>query len=346
MKLKRYFLAVVVAVLCFIPTFAAWAGTVNLPQTGQTSCWDASGNGISCTGTGQDADKKAGVAWPSPRFTDNSDQTMTDNLTGLMWTKDAGTPTVGACTGGKLQWTSALDYITCLNNANYLGHNDWRLPNVLELQSLVNSNVSPSPAAWLNSQGYGNTVQLDYYWSSTTINNNNFNAWVVNMDYGYVTGSDAYGATKSDTHYVWPVRAGQVGNPVNLSILKSGTGTGTVTSPYYIINCGNICSATYNQSITTTLTATANTGSTFTGWSGAGCSGTGTCTLTSSAAATVTATFTLNPYTVTPSAGAGGTISPSTPQIVAYGATTQFTVTPNKRLSLPRPMTRCSICLS
>ncbi|MBF0566771.1 MAG: hypothetical protein HQK89_16215 [Nitrospirae bacterium] len=66
MKFKMYLWAVA---LCIIPTFAAWSGTVNIPQTGQTSCWDTSGKIISCAGTGQDGDLKSGIVWPSPRFT-------------------------------------------------------------------------------------------------------------------------------------------------------------------------------------------------------------------------------------------------------------------------------------
>ncbi|NCT67109.1 MAG: hypothetical protein GXC76_05615 [Rhodanobacteraceae bacterium] len=46
------------------------------------------------------------------------------------------------------------------------------------------------------------------------------------------------------------------------------------------------------------------------------------------AACTVTATFARNTYTVTPSAGANGTISPNSPQTVSHGSTTSFTVTP------------------
>ena len=38
---------------------------------------------------GDDGSVQAGVAWPSPRFTDNLDATVTDELTGLMWLKDA-----------------------------------------------------------------------------------------------------------------------------------------------------------------------------------------------------------------------------------------------------------------
>lgn len=44
------------------------AQTVDLPQTGQTTCYDATGTPIACATTGQDGDILAGVAWPAPRF--------------------------------------------------------------------------------------------------------------------------------------------------------------------------------------------------------------------------------------------------------------------------------------
>jgi hypothetical protein len=75
-----------------------------------------------------------------------------------------------------------------------------------------------------------------------------------------------------------------------LTVTKSGTGTGTVTSDVGLIACGAVCSDIYPGS-TVTLTAAANAGSTFIGWSGGGCSGTGTCMVTLSTAATVTAQF-------------------------------------------------------
>jgi len=76
-----------ICVLFFLIIFlstGAFAGTINLPKTGQTICYDTSGNVISCAGTGQDGEIQAGVAWPEPRFADNGDGTITDNLTGLM----------------------------------------------------------------------------------------------------------------------------------------------------------------------------------------------------------------------------------------------------------------------
>jgi len=79
-----------------------------------------------------------------------------------------------------------------------------------------------------------------------------------------------------------------------LTVAKSGTGAGTVTSSPSGINCGSTCSASYNSGTSVTLTATAASGSNFTGWSGA-CSGTGACTVTVDAAKSVTATFSIPP---------------------------------------------------
>jgi hypothetical protein len=131
-------------VLLLVPTLA-FAGTVQLPQTGQTTCSDTSGTVITCSGTGQDGELQVGAAWPNPRFVDNGNQTVSDNLTGLIWTKDGnviqardpGFDTDRTAGDGLVTWQHALDYIKKLNQENYLGHNDWRLPNVIELESMV-----------------------------------------------------------------------------------------------------------------------------------------------------------------------------------------------------------------
>ena len=199
--------------LVFLSANLSFAGTVNLPRTGQTTCYDTAGNVISCEGTGQDGDIQAGVEWPNPRFTDNGDGTITDNLTGLMWLKD------GNCFGGKT-WQEALDAVADLNAnpGNYscggytAAYNDWRLPNVNELESLINAE-EPNMAVWLNDQGFMN-VKSGYYWSSTTYALATFDAWIVPMDSGDV------GLDFKDYHYfyAWPVRAGQTGSTVGLNI--------------------------------------------------------------------------------------------------------------------------------
>jgi hypothetical protein len=76
-----------------------------------------------------------------------------------------------------------------------------------------------------------------------------------------------------------------------LTVLKAGTGTGTVTSSPAGINCGTDCSEIYADGTVVTLTATPDFGSYFVGWSGAGCGGTSTCTVTMTTSQTVTATF-------------------------------------------------------
>ena len=182
------------------PLFS-FAGTVNLPKTGQTTCYDESGNVIDCAQTGQDGDIQAGVDWPEPRFDDNGDGTITDHLTGLVWLKNAD------C-AGTMNWNDALDYCnnlasgSCgLTDASSAG--DWRLPNIIELESLINAEESNS-TAWHNSQGFTNEYSLPHYWSATTNAYCTNYAWMAYMYYGY-TGS----FNKLDTYYVWPVRAGQ-----------------------------------------------------------------------------------------------------------------------------------------
>ena len=63
-----------------------------LPQTGQVLCYDSSGSVIPCAGTGQDGALQKGVELPTPRFSDKSDGTIKDNLTGLIWLKNANCP--------------------------------------------------------------------------------------------------------------------------------------------------------------------------------------------------------------------------------------------------------------
>jgi len=180
----------------FSCTVFVFAGTIQLPKTGQTTCWDVNGYVIPCTGTGQDGELQMGVPWPSPRFYDNGNGTVTDSLTGLMWTKNANLP------GSAMTWYQAVDYC---NNLTQGGYTDWRLPNVNELESLVNDD-EPNSAAWLNSQGFTN-VQSKYYWSATTSAYDPSNAWFIVMSSGNVY--NYYGFKSINGFYAWPVRAGQ-----------------------------------------------------------------------------------------------------------------------------------------
>lgn len=173
--------------------------TIRFPKTGQTACYDSSGNVISCTNTGQDGDLQKGVAWPSPRFTDNGDGTMIDNLTGLIWLKNAN------CFGTRT-WAQALTDAnalasgTCgLTDGSQAG--DWRLPNRKELRSLIHYGET-NTATWLNGQGFS-SVQADIYWPSNTSPANPTWTWIVRMRDGVIALTP-----KSGSYYVLPVRAG------------------------------------------------------------------------------------------------------------------------------------------
>ncbi len=175
-----------------------------IPRTGQTRCYGNDGSLTACSGTwqGQDGDLQAGTHWPDPRFTDLGDGTIRDNLTGLVWAEDAGTPTVGSCTGGDLGWQDALDYIACLNTANYNGRNDWRLPNVRELASLLNFNVTSMNYASTYSPYFTNLKE--FYWTSTSANYNSGawnRAWLARPNWLLIVTP-----FKSSDYYVWPVR--------------------------------------------------------------------------------------------------------------------------------------------
>jgi Divergent InlB B-repeat domain len=90
------------------------------------------------------------------------------------------------------------------------------------------------------------------------------------------------------------VACGTTPRVFGLAVVKTGTGSGTVTSVPAGINCGSNCSASYPSGTAVTLTAAPASGSTFTGWTGGGCSGTGSCIVTLTAATSATATFDLS----------------------------------------------------
>jgi hypothetical protein len=141
------------------------------------------------------------------RFSDLEDGTVRDNVTGLIWLKDAN------CLG-QMNWGDAmaaadtLEEPQCgLTDGSVAG--DWRLPTKEEWEEFVDTRYT-SPALcnasgmsqWSEGDAFNN-VQSGGYWSSTTDENNTGNAWAVYMDSGGVgsTNKPYYG-------YVWPVRAG------------------------------------------------------------------------------------------------------------------------------------------
>lgn len=162
--------------------------SLSLSRTGQTESY----------ALGDDGTYQAGLEWPSPRFSINADSTVTDQLTALVWAPDAGTPSLGSCTGGVKTWSEALNYVTCLNAQTYLGVTNWRLPNLNELESLSHAGQADT-SAWLRLQGVMNAAAA-YYWTSTSRAGSADQAWGVDLH----QGEAAYGP-KYHSHYVWPV---------------------------------------------------------------------------------------------------------------------------------------------
>lgn len=141
---------------------------------------------------GDDGDLRIGTPWPKPRFIDNEDGTVTDRLTGLMWTQNADQA------GGVLDWEEALVRSSACGDG---GYNDWRLPNRNELQSLIDlGKVNPALPKGHPFSG----VHPSYYWTSSTLADNDENAWIIHFYIGLVTNDDIGGS-----HYVWYVRGGQ-----------------------------------------------------------------------------------------------------------------------------------------
>ncbi len=105
-----------------------------------------------------------------------------------------------------------------------------------------------------------------------------------------------------------------------LSVVKAGSGSGTVSSAPAGINCGTDCSEAFTSGTSVTLTAAPAAGSTFAGWSGA-CTGTGSCVVSMTQARSVTATFDLSgggPFTLTVTTVGSGSVR-STPTGINCG---------------------------
>lgn len=175
-----------------------------VPKTGQTTVYSPT----------DDGDLQVGVAWPNPRFTDNDDGTVKDNLTGLVWLKDAN------CLQGHEDWSGALTFASSLYDgwtgdgsggdcglSDSSSAGDWRVPTVQELQSLIHwgyySPALPNTAGtgqWAAGDPFTN-VWTDYYWSSTTYADDASYGWAVDLLDGSVPNH-----AKVNGASVWPIR--------------------------------------------------------------------------------------------------------------------------------------------
>lgn len=171
-------------------SFLAWpvrGESLVLPATGQQLCYNETGQPVACAGTGQDAEFRCGIAWPRPRYELNGN-TVRDRLTGLAWRAVADLT-------GAVSWSEALAAIAALNRDGALSR--WRLPNINELESLVDG-ATHAPAL---PTGHSFSHVRAVYWSSTTSLYEPDWAWALYLDKGAV----GVGQKDQARFYVWPV---------------------------------------------------------------------------------------------------------------------------------------------
>jgi hypothetical protein len=110
----------------------------------------------------------------------------------------------------------------------------------------------------------------------------------------------------------------------SLTVTKSGTGSGTITSNPSGINCGNTCEYQYDLNSTVTLTASPDSSSVFSGWSGGATGFNSTVTVTMSSNKIVNAIFDkMCTLTVTKAGSGTGTVT-SNPSGINCGATCSY----------------------
>ena len=144
------------AVRSHLPT----SGSQGFPRTGQTAFFHQS----SGYDLGDDGANPSGYPRTGPAYVDNENETVTQVATGLVWQqKDSDSQAFGGYSGG-LTWEEAFAYISVMNATGFAGYDDWRLPNYVELVSLLDFGYF-----WpIIDPLFEDYTRKDYYWSSTT----------------------------------------------------------------------------------------------------------------------------------------------------------------------------------
>jgi len=184
-------------------------GFRGLPGTDQVGCWNGSGVPIACAGTGYDGDVQAGAPLA---YVDNGDGTVTDLNTGLMWEKKSDDGSIHDKDATYTLDDALTVHVGGLNAASFAGHDDWRVPNVRELQSIVDFHTTnPAVSAAFNTACTAgcdvttcSCTTATFYWSSTAYMNSPGNKWQVDFVGGYVNNGG-----NINLHSVRAVRGGR-----------------------------------------------------------------------------------------------------------------------------------------
>ena len=171
-------------------------------RTGQEDAYDEDGRKLSSpNGSGQDGDTKAGVPLPvgARRFLKQNDGTVLDRLTGLVWLQNADA-------FGFQTWSHALECCRRLESGE-VGVSDgskagqWRLPNVREIESLVDYGKAPDASGCIPSGHPFQNLRPSSYWTSTTVASGPSQAMFIILGVGPSIFED-----KDHKFFVWPVR--------------------------------------------------------------------------------------------------------------------------------------------
>lgn len=128
----------------------------------------------------------------SQRFQLHGQDLVQDTNTGLVWPRSANP------LGFPLSWAEALSAVADLNRARFLGHDDWRMPNRVELRSLIDHGER-QPA--LPAGHPFRDVFLGWCWTSTTKAGQSAYAWNVHLE-----GGRMFYSRKDEFRLLWPVR--------------------------------------------------------------------------------------------------------------------------------------------
>jgi hypothetical protein len=160
-------------------------------HTGQAHCYDRKDDITPYEQTGQDAVCRLGEALNWSGFATHG-HLVNDCRTNLMWVQNAN------LMGTMLDWPSALAAVELMNRDHRYGFDDWRLPSIVELESLVDLGRH-TPAL---PKGHPfNNVQ-EFYWSSTTSMYDTHYAWALYTQDGAI----GVGYKQLPEFYCWPVR--------------------------------------------------------------------------------------------------------------------------------------------
>lgn len=164
-----------------------------LPKTGQTVCYAAGDDGAYEAGWWKGRLNSNNRTRWTPK-TISGDDIVLDRATGLMWAADGNA--AGCANGGVGIWGGALIYADGLT---FAGFSDWRLPNVLELLSIVHFGKN---APTIDETLFPNTIS-DAYWTSTVYHIINTYAWAVRFEAGFHSTK-----LRTDSFYTRCVRKG------------------------------------------------------------------------------------------------------------------------------------------